>query len=112
MIITICIVVSLFITICVILRKMVKTKIKIQITATIMILVALSLIFLFIFYTSFGNYDRFGNQYSDFTKVLYYSKNGQTYKMIAGEYYGDTYYVNINNPNERHVDSVSYISKD
>jgi hypothetical protein len=91
---------------------MVKNKNTIQNTLIIMILLVSSLIFFFVSYTSFGSYDRFGNRYSEYTKVLYYSENGQTYKMIPGEYYGDTYYVNFNNPNERHVDTVSYISQD
>lgn len=77
-----------------------------------MTLIAIGAFWAFNFYTTSGNYDRLGNRYNNYRDVLYYSKTGEVYKVEGGDYYGEAYYVNIKNSEERHKDIFSFISKD
>jgi hypothetical protein len=72
-------------------------------------LIVVASIFITMFYTIFGYYDRYGNRYSNFLDVKYYSTDGSEYVLSDG-YYGDTYFTNVSNPSDRHRDVNTYVN--
>jgi hypothetical protein len=111
--ITLCVTIALYITACVICAKKIKTKEKASTAVEIFAFVAVALLIFFLFYPS-DYYDRYGNRYSDYTQVMYYSQTGEKY-IYEGDpdaYYGEAYYINISNPQDRHRDLNSFITRD
>lgn len=93
--------------------KRMKEHKKRHIPLGLLYALAIVLIIAYSYYTAYGNYDRYGNRNSSFAQVLYYSQDGNKYRMQGD--FDDTsaelYFVNINSSQDRHKEENSFINK-
>jgi hypothetical protein len=83
---------------------------KVGFFAWCLVIAALILMTL-IYVTNIGHYDRYGNYFSSGQEVLYYSLNNKIY-TYSGGWYGESTFNNINNSEEKYIDTCAFISMD
>lgn len=113
MAITLFVTISIYITALVITIKRIKDKKRRQIPLGILYVIAIVLVVLYSYYTSCGNYDRYGNRNSSFAQVIYYAQDGKKYRMQGdfNDLNAEIYFINISNSQDRHKEKNSFINK-